>query len=426
MDWGQGEFSMFPPTSLLVEGVSVTMGLLAARDWRLLSPAIRIATQLIMAATLYGLLLGLGVSRVGVAAVFEYVNWIAPLMALLYVARLRPTLEQVKGWVVAFAGIAVLAGAYGWVQWLILPPWSKFWVVSSGMGSIGQPVPIKVRFFGSFSAPGGMGRACSLVAVLLLMFKPFKPPVLWTVTLFLAGCALASFVRSSWLTAMLCIIFFLLIARGKDKVRVAIAAAVVLIALAIVAPMLPGGDRMISRFTTLSDVQGDGSFQGRMAFSGWVIGRIMEKPWGYGMGTTGAAVQRLSSQRNPIGAFDNGFLQIPYSLGIPGAVVFWIGIVKLAIALGRTRYPDTDRQLLVSVAFAVSVGHMIALAVANFFKTDLASIFYIFLAAGLCATPSVGRTVLRGARQRVQRRYPPVDPRLGAQAMRLPREGPSG
>ncbi|MEM8493794.1 MAG: O-antigen ligase family protein [Planctomycetota bacterium] len=397
LDWIQGEYSALPPTSLLVPALAFSMGLFALRDWRKLPRKIRIAVTFIFAGLGYGLLVGVTLGGAKFAAIFAALTWFSPVMGFLFVARLRPSFACVKHWVLAAGVMTAIAGAYGWYQWVIFPPWSEFWVVNSGMGSIGQPEPLKVRFFGPFGAPGQMGMTCSVVAALLLMFRPLRAPILWPLGIFLGACAIASLVRSAWLTAGLCLIFFALFSRAGDKLRVTVTVVVVVLGLGLVLPMLPGGDKMIDRLGTLSDVSNDGSFQGRVQFSGYALQAIAGRPWGFGMGTTGSAMERMGVGSARVMAFDNGFLQIPYALGLPGALLFWIGIVKLGILLGMTQPVDDNHRRLIRIAAALAVGHVAALAVSNFFKTDAALFPYILFATALAlpGRPSAGAPQVR-------------------------------
>ncbi len=50
--------------------------------------------------------------------------------------------------------IALVAGTYGIVQFLVLPDWDMAWMISSDLTSIGRPEPFQVRIFGMSESPG--------------------------------------------------------------------------------------------------------------------------------------------------------------------------------------------------------------------------------------------------------------------------------
>lgn len=414
LDWSFNEYSELPPTSLLTTAVALSLGLLVVRDWKHLPRRLRTAMVLIAAGVTYGLLVGC-VYVDPRPALFETINWVGPLAVLLFVLRLRPTPETLKSWIRIIAILTVIAGGYGWIQYTLLPPWDKFWVVNSGMGSIGQPEPFKVRFFGTFGAPGGMGMTCSVMVALLLMLRPFRYGINWAFIIGLGICGLSSAVRSSWLTAFLCLGVFGLISRAGDKVRIVAMVIVMILGVGIILPLLPNGEGLINRISTLSSVSTDNSFQGRVGFSRWAVGAISRQPWGYGMGSSGSASERMTGDQVTVVAFDNGFLQIPYALGLPGAALFVIGLVKLGHELRRTRPVSAEHQRLIRVAAALALGHIVALAVANFFRSDAAMLLYIVVAAAITA-PAMATAPhpVRAAgpeRQRVPVRRPPLSQR---------------
>lgn len=49
---------------------------------------------------------------------------------------------------------ALIAAAYGILQFLFLPEWDRVWMIESGLTSIGHPFPMEVRVFGISDSPG--------------------------------------------------------------------------------------------------------------------------------------------------------------------------------------------------------------------------------------------------------------------------------
>ncbi len=386
MDWGFGEFSQLPPTSMVVPAVAVSLAILSLRDWRRLPRLPRLGVVLILASFGYGMLMGVIAGR-AVGAAFELLGWLSPVALFVYVLRLGVTSDVLKRWLVSIALMTAIAGAYGWFQWSVMPPWSAFWIEASGMGSIGRAVPFESRFFGPFGAPGAMGQTCAVVVALLLMFRPVRPPILWPLCGFLTVCSLASMVRSAWLTAALCLVVFAILARPGEKLRLIVSMAILLVGMLVALPLVPQGDKMVDRMSTLGDVQSDGSFRGRVDFSGYALREILQRPQGYGLGSTGASTGRLTGGDLEVTAFDNGFLQIPFALGLPGALMFGLGLFQIGRALARVRPATPADKLLLRATVALAIGHFMALAVSNFFKSDNAIWLYVVTACALAIRP---------------------------------------
>ncbi|MEM1013392.1 MAG: hypothetical protein AAGI46_14370, partial [Planctomycetota bacterium] len=128
LDWGFGEFSTLPPTSMVVPAVAVSLAILAIRDWTRLPRLPRRGVTLVLAALGYGLVMGAFSGRL-VGAVFELLGWLSPVALFIYVLRLGVSVEVLRRWLVVIAVMTAVAGAYGWVQWSLMPPWSSYWIV---------------------------------------------------------------------------------------------------------------------------------------------------------------------------------------------------------------------------------------------------------------------------------------------------------
>lgn len=124
--------------------------------------------------------------------------------------------------------LAIAAGIYGVVQFLILPSWDRSWMVSSGLTSIGAPFPLQVRVFGASESPGpyavfmGIGLTFSLCLAVLAR-GPVRKSGWLAVSAVIAVPLLLSGVRSSLLAVVVCVAL-LAFTRAKGFTRVALLA----------------------------------------------------------------------------------------------------------------------------------------------------------------------------------------------------------
>jgi hypothetical protein len=111
-----------------------------------------------------------------------------------------------------------------------------------------------------------------------------------------------------------------------------------------VSAILPG-DRVQevvgTRFSTLGDVSSDFSFRERSRELREYVNQVATDFVGQGLGTTGVAV-KLEETRSGIRDFDNGVLEVFYTLGWPGATLFVIGLGWLFLPLLRRRRADRE------------------------------------------------------------------------------------
>ncbi|MHA7303552.1 hypothetical protein [Pseudarthrobacter sp. MDT1-22] len=134
--------------------------------------------------------------------------------------------------------LGLLVGAYGIVQFVVLPPWDKSWMLSSELQSIGQAAPLAVRVFGMSESPGPYAAFIG-VAIIICVDRALKANALLQVGWFVVAGMLVfplllSGVRSALLSLLVCaatatvirgrgmgrvvpVIFFVLVGVGIDR-----------------------------------------------------------------------------------------------------------------------------------------------------------------------------------------------------------------
>jgi len=109
---------------------------------------------------------------------------IVPLLLALSLStgRLPAVWDMVSS---AIPFLAVLAGAYGIVQFFFLPDWDRAWMITSRLRSIGAPLPLQVRVFGASESPGPyalfLGLAITLCLANAVVAKRVDRRVGWVV-----------------------------------------------------------------------------------------------------------------------------------------------------------------------------------------------------------------------------------------------------
>jgi hypothetical protein len=85
---------------------------------------------------------------------------------------------------------------YGVVQFVVMPPWDRIWMIGTDLQSIGRPEPFSVRVFGSMTMPGTF--AVVMEVGLLLLLSAEVRGRLPTLVLGFIGLLLSR-IRTAWL-----------------------------------------------------------------------------------------------------------------------------------------------------------------------------------------------------------------------------------
>ena len=236
------------------------LGLSLAAVVSLSRPRVRksplMATRLSFAAAIAGLaVMGL-TGRVNVDSIYTLLASLAPVALVPRVMSGR--LTDVWPRLATVFVIAMIPSAiYGVYQFYFLPQWDRAWMASADMSSIGAPLPMQVRVFGTAESPGPYA-AYLMLAISIALYKGLAgrraSGLQWT--LLAVGFVfplLLTAVRSALLAALLGA-GLLIVAHGRGLAR---ALPVIPVVVAVV--LLP---RLINAVSGVSTVLVDDRYSG--------------------------------------------------------------------------------------------------------------------------------------------------------------------
>jgi hypothetical protein len=328
-----------------------------------------------------GLLYGfaVGVMKVGVFAVaFDLLNWIVPVLFAFYLLvhwRDYPDYRRVTQR--TFAWGVLLLGLYALLQFFVVPTWDRVWMDNAEMTSIGKPEPFEVRVWSTLNSPGPFANV--IMAGLLVLLSSGAPRY-WPALVAGVVSFLLSLVRSTW-GAFVVGLWFLATHRSRSRPRLLATLAVVGLLLWPLVTIGPVADAINTRVETLGNIQGDTSFQERLAFYGQVAPRAFLNPLGEGLGNTGIAT-RLSNEGPGPEVFDSGIMAISLALGWPGTFLYAGGLIWLSShALRGTKRPDT----FAAASRGIFVGMLALLLYGNIATGVSGMLLWYFLSLAVAA-----------------------------------------
>jgi putative inorganic carbon (HCO3(-)) transporter len=318
IDWHNGAFNPFSLISitpiimlaLLFVGFIWNFGILSQRPKQIFF--------LLFAAITYGMCVG--IARNGAASIFQGSQYLATVGMMGYAAVCPADDKTADRWVKTAGVAGVLAAAYGWYQYYVIPDWDAFWVREVGfIGYLGKLESTQMSVFSTFAERGVCAAYMGLVAIPMLVSKRWKVGIGLPEAILVVSCIFLTLSRTGIVVALIGAVLFPVLNKGKSSGRIVIIIAVACAVLFAASSKIPGGDRIMARFESLLQLQEDDSFQGRLNNSlTWPL--IINNPMGFGIGSSGMA-DRISGQNYGISS-DNGWMQIATSLGIPGFLLF--------------------------------------------------------------------------------------------------------
>lgn len=364
----------------LVAGLAV---LSLVRSRRALSDRVFKPYLLALVAVAWGFASGV-VQNGAQAAAFDLLEWSVPIVFGLHTAlswrdypALRDALARVFG-----VGVAVV-GAYGVVQFLVLPEWDRLWMLGSGMYDasgpyvityIGLPEPYQVRVFSTLNAPGP--NAMILMSGLVLLFG-LRGSLRWLAAAPGYMTLLLSLVRSAWGGWVVGVGY--LFVRGARAVRVQVLAGAVVLAVAAagaIASVPAVREAVASRLVSVMDLGDDTSLRERSEFVSDVLWEVATHPLGHGLGSTGTAAKLSSGATLP---FDNGVVNVPYVLGWFGGALFFLGPLLLAYRAARS----SRRDPFSTAAEAAALGMLAQIIFVNTLVSTVGFVFWCFMGVSI-------------------------------------------
>ncbi|MBJ9661745.1 glucose-6-phosphate isomerase [Burkholderia gladioli] len=358
-DWSRGAYT---PTSLIqIAPLAVTMicGLGLLRHYRVLAQRRGLPMLMILAGLAYAYFVGL-VSAGLLAATYDLANWIYPVLIGFHIAVNARDYPEYRDVIVStFVWGMLVMGAYGMVQFFIMPAWDVLWMVGSQMASQGEPVPYGVRVFSTMNSSGPF--AFAMMGSLVFMLAATQR-VRW-----LAGGAgfiafMLCLVRSTWGGWVIALAVQL--AKSSNRVRLRMVVGAMVLAWLSV-PLLtvgPVADRLGQRLESITNLKDDRSYDDRNKFYASFAQTAFTDVAGEGLGATGAST-KLSSDSGELGkygSFDSGVMNVPFVLGWPGTLLYLSGTLwLLARALRVSFGMRDDKYVAACVSLAISIFAML-------------------------------------------------------------------
>jgi len=398
IDWMEGQFDPTPLSSILPEAIGCLVALAVVRRWPSLPGYVRKAALFLFFGLAYGLAMGY---RNGFGAVYAMAGYVMPFAILLYPIAIRADLKTLDRWIRVMVGLAVVVAVYGWVQWTILPPWDAQWLRWAGISSMGAPEPFRIGICSTLESRGPFAWFMGTAAIPMLAAALWRRPWGWLGPLIVVSAAVLSMARTSWGFIALGLIFFVALREGRGLLRVGVLAAVVMAGLVIVMPMLPEGDRFASRAESLTAISEDGSFQTRVGIAQHGLQGFLNRPQGYGLGSTGLA-GKLTGQGAVIG--DNGYFALLADFGLPGFIAIAVGLGMIVRKCFEARRLHPDHAALGLAMFGSGI---VFLIIGNWIDGPYAAM--LMMIVGCVAGRAISVT---GARTRRASSWPWLD-RLG-------------
>ncbi len=354
VDWKTTYHAQSPVilTASLVSLVALPWALLARRRVR---KDIANLTTIAGAVMVYACLVG--VLRNGaVQAAVDVFYLVGPLVTGLFVLKVIPDDVQLRRIIRNVAVWGCLGmGAYGLIQFLLLPPWDKAWLVGSAVSNLGNPNPGAFRTFSTLSTTGPLGQV--LAALLLILVAERRVP-----RQFLAGavgvvCLGTTLVRAGWIGFGLGLIMLLVLGRTKIMRMGAILAILLAGLIVLGGPIM---ERISERATkTTSQTTEDTSLQKRIQFQTQIAPEVLSDPVGLGFGATGRATDLSTSAfTDPkYHNFDSGLFESWARYGVLGGTLL-IGalVVSTAKAVRRARRTDLTDTCIAAALLGLTVG----------------------------------------------------------------------
>jgi hypothetical protein len=334
---------------------------------------------LILGALAYGYSVGALVAGF-IPATYALLTWLAPIMFGVHLAlswrqyvALSTSIRR------TFAVALPVLAIYGVWQFVRIPKWDAAWMINSNLHSIGSPLPFLVRVFSTLNTPGPYA-AFLLVGILIVLagkgFGRYPGIALALVALLLTRT------RSSWIAFVIGIVVMQL---SQPVIRLPrrIIALVVIAALALPLTSLPQfRSTILTRMSTLKDIESDNSFIKRVAFSQEAAAGIVESALGNGLGTTGGAI-KLENRAVGTRSLDNGFLELFYVFGWPGGTMFLLGIGALLVQ--SVRFAEARRDQFAGALRATSLAIVAIMPIGDIFSGSTGALFWSVLGLGIAA-----------------------------------------
>ena len=366
LDYNAGAFNPLSPVSLTPLAITMLMLLPFLGRFSTLPKSHKTILTCFLGAMAYGF--AIGFIRVQFAAIYALAEVLAPIAMFGYILTLGADQNTKDRWLRTSAWCAIIASAYGWYQYFTIPPWDAFWVRAVGFeGYMGILEPTKMSVFSTMAERGVFGGFLGLAIVPMIISPKWRTPLSWLGVILVLSNILLAQTRTGIILATLTILIYVMINKGTGFFQMLIAMAVIGGAAWFGMDKMPGSEKLKDRFSTLGNMQEDGSFQARMDIYSYGVSTILLNPLGFGLGATGISSRiNTGDESNTAVITDAGYVEIVAQYGWLGAIAIvyalWAMWKQLAIRF-KIGYRPTEvmlaRAFIIALIPACFVGNMI-------------------------------------------------------------------
>ncbi|MGB0063060.1 MAG: O-antigen ligase family protein, partial [Terracidiphilus sp.] len=275
-----------------------------------------------LGAILYGTLVGL--TRFSPRQMGPVVlNWLVPVFFAFFIVASYREYEEIRRSLQSTFGLATLVmGAYGVYQFFVLPGWDKLWLSNVKTTTFGVAEPLQLRGFSTMNAP--VIFALTMMGTLLVSLVLRNKFRLLVVVCGFLGL-LFSFNRSGWIGLIAGTIFILAKLDMRERMRVLGGLLLAIIAAWLVIGFPDVRQPVIDKLQSMTDPKDDISLHARIEGYVNAFSTLSDEPYGEGVASPDILHGTVYND-DQIGPHDSMVLELIYSLGWCGAVVYLIGL----------------------------------------------------------------------------------------------------
>jgi putative inorganic carbon (HCO3(-)) transporter len=327
LDYYAGSFNPLSPVSLTPLIVTGVMLLPFLQRFGTLPKTHRTIFYCLFTAIGYAFIIGF--FRIQFAAVYSLGEVLAPIALFGYILTLAPNANTKDRWLRTSAWCAILAAAYGWYQYFTIPPWDAFWVRAVGFeGYLGILEPMKMQVFSTMAERGVLGGFLGFAVVPMILASKWRP-LSWLGVILVLSVILLAGTRTGLILAVLSTMIYVMVNRGTGFWQLALGFIVVSAGAYFGMGLMPGNEKVQQRFSTIGNIQEDGSFQGRVEIYQDSVGAILTNPLGSGLGATGISGRvNVGDTGSQAVIADAGFSELVIQFG-------WLGAPLIIYSLWR-------------------------------------------------------------------------------------------
>jgi phage tail protein X len=294
----------------------------------------------------YGFLVGL-INTSPITAFRGLLDWLPPIPFGFYLfinwrdyPEYRQNIQRVFLW-----GVLV-TGAYGVVQYLVVPEWDRFWLISTKLTSFGDPEPFKLRIWSTMPSPGPF--AVMMMTGLLLLFTSKE-----ALRLPAAGAGYLAFlltmVRTLWGAWFLGLLILIVSLKAHLQMRLLVTILIMAVCVVPLVTIEPFATTINTRLQTFSNLEEDDSAKVRKEIYEKGLNSALTNGLGNGIGNTFIVKE---GKLEPV-VIDSGILDMFFTLGWFGAVFYLGGLLLLLYNLFQ--YSEFRFDPFMAAARAISI-----------------------------------------------------------------------